>query len=594
MKRCFYGIRKQLLLYSIILIIVVVLIFLYIAAEVIHKERKMMESQCISVTEKLAAGFEQFYEQMDVITEELITDTYIQNSMAKESMTITERENLEEIISHKTNDSIKYYFYVSNKGSVYSNKNVTLDKDAFGESRLYRELSEDYAKLHFVWSDEKIFGVDGKHLYVCRNIQNIERIEEEEKLYFLVNDEKLSDIMTKETDLELSYLMFSDSGDLQYGKNASGDNIDGRVRQSVQSIIKNNQLTFEEDTMYIVESGDGVFYGSYHAATGFTVATFIAQESVNAILWKTIRWVVVVLSIDLLGAFAVSVYFSKRFSKPILQLANTMVHFDNESLEQNISIATNTELDQIGNAYNTMLGRIRGLMDTVRRKENEVREREMESLLYQIHPHFLYNTLENIYMLARINKQHQIMVMVDSLSKFLRITLSNGRDDISIKQELEHVRAYMEIQKIRNSDLFTYTIACDESLHSYMVPKMFLQPMVENSIKHGFVDFSEGGQIHIGVSVKNDKLMIQVQDNGCGMDEETLLRMNKLLQEGPRNWDNPSEKASGGYGIGNVVRRLKLKYGEAVKLMYQVEETGTICHIEFLLDALTKEREKDN
>lgn len=593
MKRFFYGIQKKLLLYSIILNVVVILIFLFIVAEVINSERKAMESQYTSVTEKLAANFEKFYEQMNNMTEELIMDTYIQNSMTKEYMTIDERESLKEIISYKINDSVMYYFYVSNKGIVYSNKNVALKKAEFEESTLYKSLEEDYSKLHFVWSGEGIFGVEGNHLYVCRNVQNIENVQEEEKLYFLIGEEAVLDILSEETGLEQVYLIFSDTGELCCSRTANGDAVDEMMLQSIQDIIKDNELAYEEDIMYMVTSEDGLFCGSYHAATGFTIATFISRKSMNQILWETIRWVGVVLLVDIVVASVLSFYFSRRFSKPIQKIANTMVHFDNESLEHNITIATNTELDQIGNAYNTMLGRISELMDTVRKKENEVREREMESLLYQIHPHFLYNTLENIYMMARINKQEQIMIMVESLSKFLRVTLSNGREYISVRQELEHVRAYMEIQRIRNSDLFSYGISCDESLYSYIVPKMFLQPMVENSIKHGFADIMEGGYIHIGVSIQDDKLVMEVRDNGCGMEKETLQRMNALLQAGESEWEVSSEKASGGYGIGNVVRRLKLKYGDAVTLLYRVEE-GTICRIAFALDSLKREREKDS
>lgn len=213
----------------------------------------------------------------------------------------------------------------------------------------------------------------------------------------------------------------------------------------------------------------------------------------------------------------------------------------------------------------------------------------MESLLYQINPHFLYNTLDNIYMLARINKQTQIMDIIDSLSRFLKVTLSNGKDVISVKQELEHACAYMNIQQVRNSDLFTYEVLCREELYPYIIPKMILQPLIENCIEHGFADIMEGGRIEIHIWEETQKLIFEVCNNGCIMDDDTVKKMNRLLRSGDIKWGNNSSKAGGGYGVGNVARRLKIKYEESVEMKYIVENDMTICRIEFETEALGRE-----
>ena len=233
-----------------------------------------------------------------------------------------------------------------------------------------------------------------------------------------------------------------------------------------------------------------------------------------------------------------------------------------------------------------MINNIKELVNMVQEKEKEMRGLEMESLMYQINPHFLYNTLDNVYMLARINKQVQIMDMTDSLSKFLRVTLSNGRDVINVKQELEHACAYMKIQQIRNSDLFSYEVTCGEALYPYIVPKMILQPLIENCIEHGFADMMEGGEIAITIKKEWEKLIFEVSNNGVIMEPDMVERMNRLLQSGEAKWESNSSKSGGGYGVGNVARRLKLKYGELVEMRYAVENDWTVCRIGFAVEVL--------
>ena len=219
-------------------------------------------------------------------------------------------------------------------------------------------------------------------------------------------------------------------------------------------------------------------------------------------------------------------------------------------------------------------------MTQVQTKEKEARRLEMESLMYQIHPHFLYNTLENIYMLARINKQEKIMIMVDSLSKLLRITLSNGNNVIEIEEELTHVKSYLDIQQFRNNNMFDYEITCQDKLCKYKVPKLILQPIVENSIKHGFANMEEGGKISIEVKQgQGNSIIFLVSDNGSGMDAIKLRTLNESIKNA--DITKPASK-EGGYGVINVARRLKIMC-QKVDMVYSYEN-GTRCFIELVMD----------
>ncbi len=588
MRKHFFGIQKKLLVYNAMLILVVVVVFAVVIWKMIGNEQDTIKNQYISVTENILIKFDSFYEKMDDMTENIIIDNYVQSILSKPRLSLAEREQLEKTIAYNNNGAMPYYF-VNGAGEIYSIRNISIDKEEYANSILYQKLDADYAKLHFVWSAEDIFGIGRNNLYVCRNIQSMEKIQDEAKIYFSVSEEMIENIMPSDNGMEQIYMIFSDEGEVCFEKSGTGAAVGEQTRRTIHEILSRHPIHTDKDTMYLIETTDGILCAGYHAKTGFTVVTFVPSSVANQLLRETVEGALLVLMIGLLIAFLLSINVSANISKPIQKIAGIMDGFGKESLDSVIEINTNTELDLIGNAYNVMVGNIKELVSTIQKKEKEMRGLEMESLMYQINPHFLYNTLDNVYMLARISRQVQIMDMTDALSKFLRVTLSNGRDVISVKQELEHACAYMKIQQIRNSDLFTYEVECNELLYSYIIPKMILQPLIENCIEHGFADIMEGGQIDIRIKEESEKLIFEVSNNGDVMEHDTVEQMNRLLQSGDAKWQKHSSKTGGGYGVGNVARRLKLRYEDAVKMKYIVEYDRTTCRIEFAVEKLGKE-----
>ncbi len=170
-------------------------------------------------------------------------------------------------------------------------------------------------------------------------------------------------------------------------------------------------------------------------------------------------------------------------------------------------------------------------MQEVKENERALRKSELSSLMYQINPHFLYNTLDTIYMLARMNGEEVTMKMIQALSKFMKVSLSKGSDVIPVADELEHVKSYMEIQKIRNNDLFQYEISCEEHLKQVPVLKLILQPLVENAIKHGFAKIYEDGRIWIRVCQDQEELVFQIENNGEQMQPEIIELIQMMGEE---------------------------------------------------------------
>ena len=325
--------------------------------------------------------------------------------------------------------------------------------------------------------------------------------------------------------------------------------------------------------------------------TGFCVFTIVPDQVLNQ---GTVQIVYVIAGIYLLVIFIavlLSIYFSGKITRPIKVINQAMTEFDGNDFSNEVHLNSNTELDQIGNTYNKMLINIKNLLDEVKDQQKELRVSELNMLINQINPHFLYNTLDTIYLLARINKEETTMKMIQALSKYLRLSLSKGSDIVTVEDELENVKSYLQIQQIRNENLFTYTVDCEvDAEHTWML-KLILQPLVENSIKYGFCEIYEGGVIRIHIYKEDGNLVLTIFNNGKPIEEEMAQKINGLnekpISEAKKSFPNQKN----GYGVVNVLTRLRLKYGDDVRYLYQAESDGTLCRIRIPGDGEKHEEE---
>lgn len=315
------------------------------------------------------------------------------------------------------------------------------------------------------------------------------------------------------------------------------------------------------------------------ANSGFTAATLIQDSIFYAVAVRNLLILLGVYAVIAVMAVICSVYFSRRFTKPVTQISNAMKEFESGDFSSTLQLQTNTELDTIGNAFNNMVKNIEQLVQEVKENEQALRRSELSSLMYQINPHFLYNTLDTIYMLARINKEEVTMKMIQALSKFMKVSLSKGSDVIPVSDELEHIKSYMEIQKIRNNDLFQYEIECEEHLNEVPVLKLILQPLVENAIKHGFAKIYQDGRILIQVSQEGKELVFRIENNGEQMRQEVIELIQMMVKEDLSAIRCAFPGQESGYGIGNVISRLRLKYEDKIAFYYESDERGTSCTI---------------
>ena len=264
----------------------------------------------------------------------------------------------------------------------------------------------------------------------------------------------------------------------------------------------------------------------------------------------------------------INAFISDKISNPIKSLDGSVREIESGNLNVEIVPSGSYEVEHLGKSIKNMLGRIKVLMSDLVAEHNAKRKSEFDTLQSQINPHFLYNTLDIIVWMIENENSDKAVNIVTALAKFFRISLSKGKNIITVKDEVEHVRNYLMIQNMRFKNRFEYSIDVDEEVLSYSSLKLMLQPLVENAIYHG-MEFMDGdGEIDVKVFKEDDSLYFTITDNGLGMSEdmvETLLSKDFV----------PSKKGSG-IGVKNVNERIKLYFGSEYGLKVESEpDEGT-------------------
>lgn len=274
-----------------------------------------------------------------------------------------------------------------------------------------------------------------------------------------------------------------------------------------------------------------------------------------------------ILVFGIIFVIFISTLVSAKISQPIKKLEKSMKLVEQGLFDINIDVKGEAEVAQLSRTFNMMVIRIRNLMDQIVHEQEAKRKSELNALQAQINPHFLYNTLDSIVWMAENGKVEEVITMVTSLARLFRISISRGKNVISIQEELEHARNYLIIQKIRYKNKFNFEIDAHEDVLQCRTMKLILQPIIENSIYHGIEYMVDEGMIKISAELVDNKILFQVKDNGLGMSKDVL---DGLLS------NEPKRKGGSGVGVKNVHERIQLYYGKEYGLEIESElEVGT-------------------
>ena len=314
-------------------------------------------------------------------------------------------------------------------------------------------------------------------------------------------------------------------------------------------------------------------YVSTISNTGWKVAVFTNNSQIYSVFYSFIT-IVAIVTFVLSIIYAWIIYMIvKQVTYPLYRLQSEMNKVRDLNYEEKKKVYRkgNKEIVQLEDTYNEMMKRIRDLAEKIVQEQENQRKSELKALQNQINPHFLYNTLDSIIYMIDKGENQKAEEMIVALSKFFRISISKGRTIIPLKDEIEHVRNYLLIQKIRFGEHFSYYINVDQDLYQYSCLKLILQPLVENAIEHGLNDDENDGRIDINVYQDEKNIIFEVKDNGYGISEERLKTIYQSFKD-----DSIHE----GVGLKNVYQRVKIYYGDSADLIINsIIDEGTIIRI---------------
>lgn len=326
-----------------------------------------------------------------------------------------------------------------------------------------------------------------------------------------------------------------------------------------------------QDNSFVTE--DGKLYAiSRSEETGWTVVGVSYVEELLKNNAQTTRIYLISAVLILLAATALAFFLSNEITKPIKALRDSMGeaekgNFDHAAME----IRGTHEIARLNGSFNIMIQEIRNLMEQNVQEQRQKRKSELKALQAQINPHFLYNTLDSIIWMAEWGKTKEVVTMTSALAKLLRQSISNQNELVRVEEEAEYTRSYLTIQKMRYKDKLEYEIRMEPKLLDLKVPKLILQPLVENAIYHG-IKYKEGkGTVLIEGDYSETEVILKVTDDGIGMDETQL---SKIFEK-----KEPTIRKSG-VGVLNVHERLQLYYGKNYGLtFFSTPGEGTTAEI---------------
>jgi len=581
LKQKAQNIRYKIFTHFFALIIAIVVIldtfFIYKLSDTTEKNAHIYSYE---ITKQLGRNIEDYVNHTKKISWVLGQDEGIQNILRKKTDQPFTAKNISleqfKINANMANDIESIIIFGTNNVTLVDSNNYKI-KD-------YLEIK----KMDWYVSAMKN---KGKLVLTSSHIQNY--IENNEKWVFSVS----SAILDKETNevlgvmlIDMSYKKLADicnqitlgNRGYVYITTINQDIIYHPQQQLIYSGLKTEDLSSVKKQVEgsFVEKQTGSRLVTVHTLKdiGWTVVGVSYLEELLTSQSSITITVVIISIICILIALILSQRISQDISKPILELENIMSKVEKGGLDVDISIDTSTkEIQNLSHSFQTMLLEIKVLLGRIKDNEKMLRKSELKILQAQINPHFLYNALDTIIWLAEREEHKKVVNMTSALARYFRLSLSKGVEVIPIFSEIEHVKYYLLIQKIRYENKLTYSIEVDPEIYAYSTVKIILQPLVENALYHGIKDLEDGGHIKISGKKDGNNIVLIVEDNGIGMTQE---QVDTILTR-----PISASVTSGGVAIKNVHERLQVYFGKAYGLRYE-SKVGVYTRVYVIIPAM--------
>ncbi|MDO4284567.1 MAG: sensor histidine kinase [Eubacteriales bacterium] len=562
--------QKMFTFYGILFLVPLVLISVVIYREVSRAMEEKIRYSAVQGYEQACSYLEYKIEQLIQRTDVVVTSRSLRETIGeRESRTpdaqiqMRLRETLLQILqgAESTAQGIHMKLYVDDRYTLLSD-GFYLHVISEADSSLWYGKKGDY-KVYFVPSDYLEEAQRGAYVALVRDIASTDdyrrriavlRMDIERELLeeILQNATPTQNAVTYLVNRDNTVVLVSDTDKLE----ALG--LDGELPEAFSYQNRNRG----EESLQRQMLGTSAVYCMRQQIrnTDWEMITVIPQgdmtEGIARVQWMVALLLLLFGMLTVTGGAAIISWIVRRISR----MNESFQQVKDGNLEVSLPNDTRDEIGVLYDNYNDMIAHTRGLVREKYELGLSLKSAELKALQSQINPHFLYNTLDMVNWLAYGGRTEDIHRAVVSLSKYYRLVLNRGEDTLTLGEELAHVRYYINIQKIRFPDKIVYEETVEESVKECVVPKIILQPLVENGILHGIREKKDkSGKIRITGGLQGGDVCLQVIDDGVGMSEEELAHV----------MDGSHSESGSGYGVRNVHARLRLMFGEAYGLTYE-------------------------
>ncbi len=576
-KRQFYQIKKRILrlrLYQFLMItfhsifslaiLIMVLISVIITGRITINNYVSYASQFL---QDMQRNIESIMTNVEAYSRFILSEESIQLMLQTDSgdpaYNIRVRDAREEVtrllLEQEYIESLSVYSMDGSGFTAGDGPSYSIDFSTWKSQDWYQDALD--RKGNYLWGNAVFDGIRGRENRVifCRVINKSDTMDGIGIMVCIMNSDYFFNMVEDVSETNIgNFYIYGEQGELFFGNLQTDENMHRQMERALAEM---------ENTISSGRYGTYLITGYNEEHLGWKIICVGRLGTVLENQWAIFTVIILVFLLVIVLASYVYGRFAHGITRELQNLNEMMGRAEHQDFKEEIRIERIWEFVQLGEAYNRLMNRIDTLLNEVMQQKLNAKQAQLESLQAQINPHFLYNTLDCINWKAMTNHQMEISEMIQSLSMMFRFSLGNGEKEIELSKEIENVRNYLFLQKMRYEDNLVYLIDIPENVQKYRVMKFFLQPLVENSILHGLQPLTKKGYIGIAAEETDGVLIIQEWDNGIGIDEEQIAR----LLEGYTYDDNKKRQK---HGIYNVNERLRLRYGEESALHFENRKKG--------------------
>lgn len=552
--------QKLLLLFSVQIIIPMIFMgtLLYKNAE------HIIQNKCISYSADLMKMIElrlnDFSKELNNITEDIIYDQKIYTILNQTDLDYTITEEAKEDCYQSlrriclSNRKLEKVILADVSGLELYSYDLHAGEVDVGEELPFSDMLEK-ARLdpwHSVWYMQS--NTNGEVTpYLIRLIYNSDTFNERGMIILQVNQETLSEVYNDlSTEFMENLIIFSSDNQLINSTGKSKLTSDEAYWLSLQT----------DEWSYMIDTKSKKL--TAYMSISDTPWKIIAKVSLNQLFNEDMDHFritfILIMGCTTLLLSILSILMAIDIINPINRLVYSIKKFEEDNVHSEVLIDREDELGYLSKCFNKMSSQIDNLLNKVYKEQLTRKESELKALQAQINPHFLFNTLESINWMAQLNNVPEIRDMVTSLGTLMEASIGKGSPQVPLSKELKYVDSYLLIMKNRYGDRLSYENHIDKSLLHYEVPKLILQPLIENAIYHGVDKIRKKGIITLTLQRREENIYIEIMDNGQGMLPEEVENMNKGFKEDNHDYLLGTNRKS--IGLANVNGRIKLLFGQ--------------------------------